>query len=136
MAVCAPAIGAQIHFHVPGTRRVVANLQNRPTKIRAAFQAGKAGMKYPDTFSTGGLQFTSPQPLVLPDGLDQPLGGELFVAQKVLRAEARAPLGINIFRGRNQATLLLEFWPDKVNSKHAVQKKKKRTQPIRNLPVK
>ena len=109
MAMGAPAAGAQIHFHVSGTRRVIADLQNGAAKIRTAFEAGKTGMKHAHGFSAKGFQFTPPQPLVLPNGLDQPLGGILFIPQKIPAAKARPPPGIKIFGRFDQATLLLEF---------------------------
>jgi hypothetical protein len=90
-------------------------LQNRPAKIRPAFEVGEAGMKHPHALPAGGFQFAAPQALVLPDGLDQPLSGELFIAQKNFAAGLRAPAGIKIFGGCRQAAMLLEFCRAKVN---------------------
>jgi hypothetical protein len=97
MAVGAPAGGAQINFHVATAGRVTADLQNGPAKIRPSLEVRKPGMNDPNAFSRRGFQFAPPQPLVLPNSLDQPLGGELFIVQKILAAGAGAPLGVEIF---------------------------------------
>ena len=107
MAVGAPAAGAQINFHVAGARRVIADLNDRAAKIRPAFDADEAGMKNADGFSVGGLEPVAPQPLVPPDGLEQPLGGGIFVAQNIPRPGARAPVGVKIFGRRKHCGLLL-----------------------------
>src|SRR5450631_4441695 len=78
MPVRVPAGGTQINLHVAGARRLVADLNHRATKIRAAFKADKSGMKYPDNFSVGGFEPVTPQALVLPDGLEQAFGGRLI----------------------------------------------------------
>jgi hypothetical protein len=44
VAVGAPAADAQVNFHVTGTRRSAADLNDRAAKIRPAFDARKARM--------------------------------------------------------------------------------------------
>jgi hypothetical protein len=101
VTVGAPAAGAQVNFHVAGTRRGVADLNDRAAKIRPAFDADKAGMQNPDGFSVGSLEPVALQPLVAPDGLKQAFGGQvIFVTQDVRRVQARAPVGVKIFRWR------------------------------------
>jgi hypothetical protein len=86
----------QINFHVAGTRRLVADLQNGVAKIRPAFDADKTGMKNADAFSINRFQPVAAQALVLPNGLQQALGGKIiFVAQRV-RAGSGAPAGVKI----------------------------------------
>jgi hypothetical protein len=80
MTVGTPATSAQIHFHVAGTWRATADLQDRSAKIRPAFKIGEAGMKNTNTFSARRFQFAPPQPLMLPNGLDEPLRGKRLVA--------------------------------------------------------
>ena len=96
MTMGAPPTGAQIHFHIAGTRRVAPDLQNRPAKIRTTFKIDETGMKNPDCFSIQRSQFVPPQPLVLPDGLNEPFGWEWLVAQRVFFMGAHAPLSIKI----------------------------------------
>lgn len=98
MAVSPPAIRPQINFHVAGAWGIVADLQDRAAKVRAAFEIGKARVKNADTLPAGRLQFAPAQPLVLPDGLRQPFRGKLFIAQNILAAGLRARPGIKIFR--------------------------------------
>jgi hypothetical protein len=102
--VRAPAARAQINFHITGTRRFVADLQNGIAKIRAAFEAGEPGVKNADRFSAAGFQFTALQPLMLPDSLKQEFGRKMFVAQKVCGGGLLTPLGVKIFRWRDH------FW--------------------------
>ena len=51
VSVRAPAGGTQINFHVAGARRGVPDLQDGVAKVRAALDAGEAGMKNADDFS-------------------------------------------------------------------------------------
>ena len=97
VAVRAPAARAQINFHVAGTRRGAANLQDGVAKIGAAFEAGKSGVKNADAFSIGGFQLTALEPLVLPDCLQQAFGRKMLVAQKICGDRLRAPDGVKIF---------------------------------------
>ena len=115
VAVRAPAARTQINFHVAGARRIIADLQNGVAKIRAAFEAGKAGMKNADDFSAGSFQLAAFEPLVLPNGLKQAFGREIFVAQKICGGDLRTPLRVEIFRGRSHLKLLLRFCRRKVN---------------------
>ena len=100
MAVRVPAGGVQINFHVAGTRRFVAELQNRAAKIRPAFDAGEAGMKNADGFPSGGLELVAPQPLMLPDGLKQAFGRQTDSrrAKHAGGANCGTPGGVKIFR--------------------------------------
>ena len=89
VAVGAPAAGAQVNFHVAGTRRGVADLNDRAAKIRPAFDADKTGMQNPDGSAIGGLEPVALQPLVAPDGLEQAFRRRIiFVAQGIRQAEA------------------------------------------------
>jgi hypothetical protein len=97
VAVDTPAVRPQINFHVAGARGIIADLQDRAAKVRAAFEIGKAGMKYADAFSVRRFQFSPAQPLVLPDGLHEPFSGKRFVAQSIAAAGLCAPSGIKIF---------------------------------------
>jgi hypothetical protein len=81
-----PAGGTQINFHVAGTRRHVANLQNRVAKIRAAFDADESRMKHADNLSIGGFKLVAPQPLMLPDGLKQTFGWRTVFSCNTLAA--------------------------------------------------
>ena len=74
MAMRMPAARAQIHFHVAGTRRVVADLNDRVAKVRSAFGAGETGMEHADGLFVGGPELVTAQALVLPDGLQQAFG--------------------------------------------------------------
>jgi hypothetical protein len=108
VTVGAPAGGAQVNFHVAGTRRGVADLNDRAAKIRPAFDADKTGMQNADGFAIGGLEPVALQPLVAPDGLEQAFRRRIiFVAQDMRRAKARAPVGVKIFSGRRHCGLLL-----------------------------
>jgi len=98
VAVRAPAVAVQVNFHVAGTRRSVADLDDGAAKIRAAFGAGEPGMEHADGFPVRCLQLVAPQPLMPPDGLEQPLGGPFsFIAQDAGDATPGAPAGIKIF---------------------------------------
>ena len=76
MAVRVPAVAAQINFHVAGTRRFAAGLDDRAAKIRPAFGAGEAGMQHADGLAVRSFQLVAPEPLMTPDGLEQALGGK------------------------------------------------------------
>ena len=117
VTVGAPAADAQVNLHVTGTRRGVADLNDRAAKIRPAFDADKTGMQNPDGFSVGRLEPVALQPLVAPDGLEQAFRRRsIFVAQDISRAKARAPVGVKIFSGRRHCGLLLRPRLSKVKS--------------------
>ena len=101
VTVGAPAADAQVNLHVAGTRRGVADLNDRAAKIRPAFDADKTGMQNTNGFSIGGLEPVALQPLMAPDGLEQAFRWRIiFVAQDIPHAQARAPVGVKIFRRR------------------------------------
>ena len=101
VAVCAPAIGAQINFHVAGTRRTVANLNDCILKIRPAFGADKTGMKNTNGFSIRSFEPVTAQVLMLPNGLEQALGWQLVcIMQTSCLAGRNSPGGIKIFKYR------------------------------------
>ena len=101
VAMHMPAGGTQVNFHVADERRFVAQLQHRAAKIRPAFDADKTGMKYADASAVTGFELVAPEALVLPDGLQQPLGRPAVVlAQRADVAAAFAPPGVEIFGGR------------------------------------
>ena len=115
VTVGAPAADAQVNFHVTGTRRGIADLNDRAAKIRPAFDADKTRMQNANGFSIGGLEPVASQPLVVPDGLEQAFRRRIvFVAQDVSRAQARAPAGVKIFRWRRHCGLLLRLRLSKV----------------------
>ena len=115
VTVGAPAAGAQVNFHIAGTRRGVADLNDRAAKIRPAFDADKTGMQNADGSAIGGLELVALQPLVAPDGLEQAFRRRrIFVAQDLRQAEARAPVGVKIVSGRRHCGLLLRLRLSKV----------------------
>src|SRR5208283_3413639 len=67
VAVRMPAARTQIHLHVAGTRRVVADSNDRAAKVRSAFGAGEAGMENADGPLVGSHELIAAQALVLPD---------------------------------------------------------------------
>ena len=58
VTVGTPAGGAQVNFHVAGTRRGAADLNDRAAKIRTALDARKAGMQ-----NAHGLSVGRPEPV-------------------------------------------------------------------------
>ena len=114
VAVRVPAVAAQINFHVAGARRFAADLDDRAAKIRPALGAGKTGMQHADGFPVRSFQLVAPQPLMPPDGLEQPLGGKaVFVVQNIRGAALVAPDGVKISRihGRVFESESLAFAP-------------------------
>jgi len=115
MTVGAPAADTQVNLHVTGTRRGVADLNDRAAEIRAAFDADKAGMQNANGFSIGGLKPVASQTLVMPDDLEQAFRWcIIFVAQNIPRAKARAPVGVKIVGRRRHCGLLLRLRSSKV----------------------
>jgi hypothetical protein len=115
VAMGAPTAGTQVHFDIAGARGIRANLKDGPAKIGPAFQVGEARMEHADVLAGDGSQFAALEPLVLPDGLDEPFRRETFVAQTVLAANAGPPPGIKVMGKWSQTLLLLEFWTGNVN---------------------
>jgi hypothetical protein len=110
-----PAAGAQVNLHIAGTRRGIANLNDRAAKIRSAFDADKTGVQNADGSAIGGLEPVALQPLVAPDGLKQAFRRRIiFIVQDLHQAEARAPVGVKIVSGRKHCGLLLRLWLSKV----------------------
>ena len=115
VTVGAPAAGAQVNLHVTGTRRGVADLNDRAAKIRPAFDTHKTGMQNANGLSISGPEPVALQPLVAPDGLEQAFRRRIiFVAQDIHHAAARAPVGVKIFRRRRHCGLLLRLRLSKV----------------------
>jgi hypothetical protein len=115
VTVGAPAAGAQINFHVTGTRRGVADLNDRAAKIRPAFDADKTGVQNPNGSAIGSLKPVALQPLVAPDGLEQAFRRRvIFVAQDIPGVKARAPVGVKIFGRRGHCGLFLRLRLSKV----------------------
>jgi hypothetical protein len=101
VTVRVPAAGAQINFHVAGTRRAVADLNDCAPKIRPAFDAGKTGMQNANGFSIRSFELVAAQALMPPNGLEQTLGWHIVcIAQKICRAGRLSPNGVKIFSGR------------------------------------
>jgi len=71
-------------------------------------------VKNADGFSTGGLQLVAPQPLMLPDGLQQTFGWQaVSVAQNIGRGELRPPRGVEVFNGQKHFPNFLRRCPSK-----------------------
>jgi hypothetical protein len=122
MPVCTPVAGVQINFHVARTRRVLADLDYRPRKIRSPLGIGETRMENSNSFSVRGFEPVPTQALMEPDGLKQALGGEVvFVAQGIHGAGARAPAGIEV-PGRRRH-LEIAFAPAMAQSQVSAQKK-------------
>jgi hypothetical protein len=108
VTVGTPAGGAQVNFHVAGTRRGVADLNDRAAKIRPAFDTHKTGVQNADGSAIGGLEPVALQPLVAPDGLEQAFRRRrIFVAQGIRQAQVRTPIGVKIVSRRGHCGLLL-----------------------------
>jgi hypothetical protein len=117
VAMCAPAGSAQIYFHIASVWNVITDLQNRAAKIRAAFNTGEAGMKNANGFPIRGFQGIAPEPLMLPDCLQQTFGRyAVFVAQTIGRADLGTPLRVKIFGWPDHLTLLLRAASRKVKT--------------------
>ena len=103
-----PATGAHVHFHVAGTQSGVANLNDRAAKIRTAFDTCEPRMKDAQTFAVQRAQLIAPEPLMLPDGLEQSLRWRgAVVAQGEGGAGAQSPLGVEAGGFRGHLGLLL-----------------------------
>ena len=109
VAVGAPAASAQVYFNVPGARGIRADLQHCPAKVRAAFQVGEARMKHAHAFAGNGFEFAALEPLMLPDGLDEPFRRKPLIAQTIFRAVTRPPMGIKVVGELNQADCFWNF---------------------------
>ena len=108
VAVGAPAAGLQIDLHIAGNRWFIFKLEDGAAKIRSAFGAGKTGMEDAEIPAIGRLQLIAPNPLVLPDGLQQFFRRHgTGVAEEVYGAAALAPDGVKIFR----AGVHIRFFP-------------------------
>ena len=115
VTVGAPAAGAQVNLHIAGTRRGVANLNDRAAKIRPAFDADETGMQNPNGSAVGRLEPVALQPLMTPDGLEQAFRRRgIFVAQDVQPVCARAPVGVKIIGRQRHCGLLLRLCLSKV----------------------
>ena len=92
-----PAARTQINFHVTGTRRIVADLNDDALKIRPAFGAGKTGVKNTDGFPIRSFEPVTAQALMLPNGLEKALGRHaVCIVQKICLAGRHSPGGIKI----------------------------------------
>ena len=115
VTVRAPAAGAKVNFHVAGTRRTVADLNDCAPKIRPAFDADETGVENADRDSAGGFQLVALEPLMLPGGLKQAFGRQVvFIAQNIGRDVTAAPGRIEIFRRRKHFPDFLRPKRDKV----------------------
>lgn len=75
MAVRAPAAGTEVHLHVAGSWRSVADLHDSTAKVGTAFNTAETGMKDSDRFTVQGLELLAEQALVLPNGLQEAFRG-------------------------------------------------------------
>ena len=114
MAMGAPAAGAQIHFNVSGTRGIRADLQDGPSKIRAAFQAGEARMKHPHAFSGNGFEFSRAGAAGAARWPARAVRAETARRANNFGADTGPPFGVKVIGKLSQAPLLLEFWRQKV----------------------
>jgi hypothetical protein len=104
MPVGPPAAAADVHFHVARHRRVAIELHHRTAKVRSALMAPETGMKNPDGLSVQHFQMAALQPLMLPDGLEQPLGRRsAVVVQRPGDAPLRPPLRVEIVREKEHS---------------------------------
>ena len=110
-----PAARPQIHLHIAGTRRGVADLNDRAAKIRPAFDTHKTGVQNANGSAIGRLKPVALQPLVAPDGLEQAFRRRrIFVAQGIASAKVRTPIGVKIVSRRRHCGLLLRLRLSKV----------------------
>ena len=79
MAMAAPSGGMQINFDVAAARRFGAKLQHGAAKIRAGLVIPEAGMKNAHLSAVQGPQLIAPQPLMLPNLLQQSFGRRGFI---------------------------------------------------------
>ena len=92
VAVRVPAVAAQINLHVGRVRGFTADLDDRPAKVRPGLHILETRMKNPHRAAVQSHKLIPQQPLVLPDGLPQPLrrrGGGAF-ARTCLQSQAAA----------------------------------------------
>jgi hypothetical protein len=102
-----PVAGNPVNFHVAGTGRFVAELQDRAVEVGAGGPVPKAGMEDAQRLAVEGLQILAPQPLMEPDALEEAfrgLGG-VALAQEKGRFILRPPAGVEIGVGCGHAHL-------------------------------
>jgi hypothetical protein len=118
--VRAPAGGAQVHFHVALARRLAVNLHHRAAEIRAGVVIFETRMKHPGLSTVQCNELVAPQTLPLPDDLQQLLRRERFMLlpQRLTRAGAGAPAGVEIGGKNGHRPLLLGARPRNVKSVH------------------
>jgi hypothetical protein len=108
VAMGAPTVRVQVHFHVAGAGRGAAELHDRATKIRAAFATEKTRMKNSHGLAVQRSQLMAEEPLVLPDRLQQALGRNVVAfAQGADATVAQPPLRIETGRITGHLPLLL-----------------------------
>jgi hypothetical protein len=106
MAVRAPAARAKVHFHIPGRRQRIPDLDYRPAKIGSSFDAAKTRVKDSDRLAVKGLELIAEQSLVLPDALEQKFGRRVLVVVKDTHgAGAHAPLGVKAVQDRSHVAV-------------------------------
>ena len=96
MPVSAPVAHAKINFYVPADRRGVPDSEHRITKVRARFTVPKAWMQHQHRTAIDGSELIPTESLVMPDGLDETLGGRAVGRFPEFRRHktAGSPLGV------------------------------------------
>src|SRR6185436_19613511 len=69
-----PAVGREVHFHVPVARQAISELDNRVAKIGPGLMVPKTGMQHTDGLTVRGDEPIAPQSLVMPDQLENLFG--------------------------------------------------------------
>ena len=110
MPVGAPAAGANVHFHITSSWEVLAELHDRASEIRPAFEISKTGMKHANVSAVQGDKLIAEQALVLPYGLQQVFGWRIAILLQLRNdAAAGSPVGIGI--GERRGHVGIAFAP-------------------------
>lgn len=77
VVVGVPSARLQVHLHITRLRRLRPDLDHRLVKIRAGFAIPKSRMQHLHAAAVQGEEALAQEPLVIPYGLQQPLGRHL-----------------------------------------------------------
>jgi hypothetical protein len=93
-----PVAGNAVNFHVAGTGRFAAELEDGGVEIGAGGAVPKAGMEDAQGLAVEGLQIVAAQALVQPDALQEAFRGRggVALAQEKARFILRPPAGVEI----------------------------------------
>ena len=94
-----PVLRQHIDLDVARTGSVLAELQERPAKIRSGLVIPKAGMQHANGLAVEGAEEVAAEALVMPDILQQAFGRlrRMALAQKAAGLLLRAPLGVKLW---------------------------------------